>query len=84
MRAGDLVTVNCVKCNARQTHPVCATCFAIEVAMANLSERLREKRNLLHDMADGHPFGSSEQHRLRGKAEGVNLAISFVEEVIRG
>lgn len=46
---------------------------------AELVARLKEKAARLDEMADG----TSTEHnawRLKGKAEGVRLAISFIEE----
>lgn len=51
----------------------------------DLAERLRSKATVLDDLVDdsGLPPTMSEHVRLRGKAEGVRLALSFVEKLIR-
>ena len=52
-------------------------------ALTDLHERLIQKRNLLQKMAS-EARGSNERNRLMGKAEGVDLALSFIEETRRG
>lgn len=52
-------------------------------ALGDLHERLIQKRNLLQKMAS-ETRGSTERSRLLGKAEGVDLALSFIEEMRRG
>ena len=45
--------------------------------------RLPGKAMTLSKMALEHDVGSSERLRLSGKAAGVNLAISFIDEALR-
>ena len=55
--------------------------------LSDLAERLTEKAVVLDDMAEAarrDDEGWLTVARLRGKAEGVRLALSFVEEIIRG
>ena len=51
-------------------------------SLVDLAMRLRLKRSLLSQMVDGHPE-QRERIRLRGKVEGVDLALSFIEEELR-
>ena len=53
--------------------------------LEELRDRLNVRADTLDDLASGAdttPSGMAEFHRLRGKAEGVRLAVSFVEELI--
>lgn len=51
-------------------------------ALDDLSVLLAEKAATLDQMAvDAHPAGPVEVSRLSGKAEGVRLARSFVDEM---
>jgi hypothetical protein len=57
-----------------------------DAALADLAQRLGEKAVLLAEMADNTPNTKDEwveRVRLRAKAEGVRLALSFVEEAVR-
>lgn len=51
-------------------------------ALQELRSRLAEKAVTLSEMAD-RASALGESRRLRGKAEGVDLAISFVDELLR-
>lgn len=55
---------------------------AAEAAMRDLRDRLAEKVTVLRSMA-GEATTQSEADRLRGKAEGVDLAVSFAHEAVR-
>lgn len=55
---------------------------AIMPTLRDLEQRLQEKRATLDRMADRHPDWA-ERARLWGKASGVGLALSFVQEAIR-
>lgn len=48
----------------------------------DLATRLREKVSMLNKMADEMPKGA-DRFRLRGKADGVVLALTLVEEARR-
>lgn len=52
--------------------------------MYDLAARLREKAETLDALADRQDHSRSHYVRLQGKAEGVRLALSFVEEITRG
>jgi hypothetical protein len=53
-----------------------------EEALRDLRDRLAEKVTVLRSMAREAP-SQSEADRLRGKAEGVDLAVSFAHEAVR-
>ena len=50
--------------------------------LLDLHDRLIQKRNLLLQMVVGST--GNERTRLAGKVEGVDLALSFIEEARRG
>lgn len=52
-------------------------------AVADLEERLTEKAALLDEMSKERGRGHDERLRLQGKAEGVRLTLSFVQEYRR-
>lgn len=55
-----------------------------EHPLDDLAARLNEKAVALDELAERQDRSRSHYTRLKGKAEGVRLALSFVEEVIRG
>lgn len=50
--------------------------------MRDLAERLKKANNALMSLAV-EAGGAVEEHRIYGKAEGVRLALSYVEEYLR-
>lgn len=57
--------------------------IAAEIFLGDLQERLTAAKDELSDMADASP-GKTESARLAGKAEGVGLALSYLDEYFRG
>lgn len=51
-------------------------------ALKDLEQRLSDKALALSDLAD-ETADQDERRRLRAKAEGVDLALSFVQEYLR-
>jgi hypothetical protein len=48
--------------------------------LADLATRIHQAANTVLDLADGHEPDLDEYHRLRGKAEGLRLAHSYIIE----
>lgn len=49
----------------------------------DLRDRLLAAASVLTDFAQQEEVGSADRARLRGKAEGVRLALSYVEDAMR-
>lgn len=56
---------------------------ALKAGLRELEVRLMDKYAVLFELSDDAPDGSDERKRLRAKAQGVDLALSFVAETRR-
>lgn len=71
-------------CQHEWTNGYCVKCSITRTALVvlfDLRDRLAEKEPLLREMAE-KTRNQGEYMRLSGKAEGVLLALSFIEEAI--
>lgn len=55
----------------------------MRIDVNDLRERLLAADSVLTDFAQQEEVGSADRARLRGKAEGVRLALSYVEDAMR-